>query len=79
MAANAPRTFEGAQVWDLMKRCGHQLRTVSGMAGARVIGIDLNVVLAMAAALRIDSWIVGEMAPDIEAAMIRGMNQNTEE
>jgi hypothetical protein len=74
MAANEPRTFEGAQVWDLMKRCGHQLRLASGMGGSRVLGIDMNAVMAMGAALHVDPWIVAEIAPDLETAMVRGMN-----
>jgi hypothetical protein len=63
-------------VWDVFLKCGHQLRIIAGMSGARVIGFDLGVVMAMATALHIDPWIVAELAPVIEAAAVRAMNED---
>ena len=68
---NAPRTYEGWQVWDLAGRLGGQIRAVPGV----VLGWDMSAALAMADALGIDPRAAVEFLPVIEAVMVRKLNE----
>jgi len=67
---NAPQTFEGWQVWDLVQRLGGQLR----VSGSAVIGWDMGAALQLGAALGISPIASAEMLPPIEAVMVRKIN-----
>ena len=71
---NAPRTYEGWQVWDLAGRLGGQIRAVPGV----VLGWDMSAALAMADALGIDPRAAVELLPVIEAVMVRKLNEQTD-
>ena len=71
---NRPQTEQGWQVWDLVGRLGGQLRVVPGA----VLGWDMGAALAMANALGIDALIAAELLPEIEAAMVRKLNEQME-
>lgn len=68
---NAPQTFEGLQVWDLAERMNGQLRAIQGA----VLGFDLGAGLALARALCVDPLAAAEMLPEVEAAMVRKLNE----
>ena len=68
---NQPLSFEGWQVWDLVGRLGGQLRVSPGA----VLGWDMGAALAMAQALGINTLIVAELLPEIEAVMVRKVNE----
>ena len=68
---NAPRTYEGWQVWDLVQRLGGQMR----MAGNAVIGWDMGAALQLGAVLGISPIAVAELLPPIEAVMVRKINE----
>ena len=68
---NAPQTFEGCQVWDLVQRLGGQLR----VAGSAVIGWDMNAALQLGAALGIAPRAIAELLPPVEAVMVRKINE----
>ena len=68
---NQPLSFEGWQVWDLVGRLGGQLRVAPGA----VLGWDMGAALAMAQALGINTLIVAELLPEIEAVMVRKVNE----
>ena len=70
---NRPETFEGWQVWDLVGRLGGQLRIIPGA----VIGWDMGAALALAAALGIEPMAAAELLPEIEAVMVRKLNEAT--
>ena len=70
-----PETPEGWQVWDLVLRLGGQLRMVSPAGGAMVLGWDMTAALAMARALGVDPLIAAECLPEIEAVMVRKINE----
>jgi len=63
-------TVEGWQVWDLTQRLGGQLRVAPGA----VIGWDMGAALALAQALGIPPLIAAELLPEIEAVMVRKLN-----
>lgn len=66
------QTVEGEAVWELIKRTTTQIRvTGNGL----VMGFDMAAVLAMAASLGIERFVVANMLPGIEAAMARKMNE----
>ena len=67
-------TPEGWQVWDLVGRLGGQLRVIPGA----VLGWDMGAALAMAQALGIDTLIAAELLPEIEAVMVRKLNEQME-
>lgn len=67
---NAPQTVEGAQAWAVIKTCGRQLR--AGFSGP--FALDFGAVLAMAEAMGAPRWMVAEVLPDVEAAIIAGIN-----
>jgi hypothetical protein len=66
-----PQTFEGWQVWDLVGRLGGQLRIIPGA----VIGWDMGAALALAGALGIEPLTAAELLPEIEAVMVRRLNE----
>ena len=68
---NRPETFDGWQVWDLALRLGGQLRVIPGA----VIGWDMGAALALAAALGIAPMAAAELLPEIEAVMVRKLNE----
>ncbi|PWE32781.1 hypothetical protein DDZ14_08525 [Maritimibacter sp. 55A14] len=68
---NAPRSFEGWQVWDLAQRLGGQVRATQGA----LIGFDMNAALAMGRALGVSGAAVAELLPVIEAAMVTKVNE----
>lgn len=45
------------------------------MGGATVLGWDMNAALAMARALGVDPLVAAECLPEIEAAMVRKLNE----
>jgi len=45
------------------------------MGGGAVIGWDMTAALAMARALGVDPLIAAECLPEIEAAMVRKLNE----
>ena len=45
------------------------------MGGATVLGWDMNAALAMARALGVDPLIAAECLPEIEAVMVRKLNE----
>ena len=71
---NRPQTPEGWQVWDLVGRLGGQLRVIPGA----VLGWDMGAAFAMARALGIDTLIAAELLPEIEAVMVRKLNEQME-
>jgi hypothetical protein len=71
---NQPQSVEGWQLWDLVGRLGGQIRVVPGA----VLGWDMGAALAMAHALGIDALITAELLPEIEAVMVRKLNEQME-
>ena len=68
---NAPLTYEGWQVWDLVQRLGGQLR----ITGTSVIGWDLGAALQLGTALGVPPKATAELLPPIEAVMVRKINE----
>jgi hypothetical protein len=68
---NQPLTYDGWQVWDLVGRLGGQLR----VAGKAVIGWDMNSALALASVLGVNPMVAAELLPEIEAVMVRRINE----
>ena len=68
---NQPQTFEGAQVWDLVGRLGGQLRATQ----QTILGWDMGAALAMAHALGINGLVAMELLPEIEAIMVKRVNE----
>jgi len=68
---NRPATLDGWQVWDLAVRLGGQLRVIPGA----VIGWDIGAALALASALGIAPAAAAELLPEIEAVMVRRLNE----
>jgi hypothetical protein len=68
---NQPLSVEGWQVWDLVGRLGGQLRVAPGA----VLGWDMGAALAMAQALGVNTLIAAELLPEIEAVMVRKVNE----
>ena len=58
-----------------MQRLTGQLRITTGMGGTMVVGWDMTAALAMARALGVDPLIAAECLPDIEAVMVRKLNE----
>ena len=57
-----------------MGRLGGQLRVIPGA----VIGWDMGAALTIAAALGIDLMAAAELLPEIEAVMVRRLNEAIE-
>ena len=68
---NLPRTLEGMQVWELVGKIGGQLRAIPGA----VLGWDMTAALALARALGVNTFIAADLLPEIEAVMVRKMNE----
>ena len=68
---NQPQTYDGWQVWDLVGRLGGQMR----VAGKAVIGWEMGAALALARALGVNLMVVAELLPDLEAVMVRRINE----
>ena len=68
-------TVEGWQVWDLTQRLGGQLRIAPGA----VIGWDMGAALSLAQALGVNPLITAELLPEIEAVMVRKLNEQMAE
>lgn len=71
MRLHAPHSVEGRQVWDLMLRCGRQIRAVPG----RVIGYDMAAVFMMGDAMGVPRAAVAEFLPRIEAVAMTAINE----
>mgnify|MGYP003626310148 FL=1 len=68
---NQPQTFEGVQVWDLVGRLGGQLRATQ----QTILGWDMGAALAMAQALGVNGLVAMELLPEIEAIMVKRVNE----
>jgi hypothetical protein len=68
---NRPQTFEGVQIWDLVGRLGGQLRATKQI----ILGWDMGAALAMARALGINGLVAMELLPQIEAVMVKKVNE----
>ena len=68
---NRPQTFEGVQIWDLVGRLGGQLRATRQI----ILGWDMGAALAMAHALGINGLVAMELLPEIEAVMVKKVNE----
>lgn len=66
-------------IWDLVLRLGGQMRLVGGFAGARVVGWDMAAALAMGAAMGLPQSLLVEVLPEIEAVMVRKINETAQE
>lgn len=55
----------------MVGRLGGQLRVIPGA----VLGWDMGAALALAYALGIETLIVAELLPEIEAVMVRKLNE----
>ena len=58
-------------MWDLVGRLGGQLRVIPGA----MLGWDMGAALMLAQALGIDPLITAELLPEIEAVMVRKLNE----
>ena len=58
-------------MWDLVGRLGGQLRVIPGA----VLGWDIGAALSLAQALGINPLIAAELLPEIEAVMVRKLNE----
>jgi hypothetical protein len=58
-------------VWDLVGRLGGQMR----VAGRAIIGWDMTAALALARALGVNPMVAAELLPDLEAVMVRRINE----
>ncbi|WP_426034928.1 DUF7697 family protein [Cypionkella sp. TWP1-2-1b2] len=58
-------------MWDLVGRLGGQMR----VAGRAIIGWDMSAALALARALGLNLMVVAELLPDLEAVMVRRINE----
>ena len=59
------------QIWDLVGRLGGQLRATQHA----ILGWDMGAALAMARALGVSSLVATEMLPEIEAVMVKKINE----
>ena len=58
-------------MWDLVSRLGGQLRVIPGA----VLGWDMGAALSLAQALGVNTLIAAELLPEIEAVMVRKLNE----
>jgi len=68
---NRPLTLEGMQVWELVGKLGGQLRAIPGV----ILGWDMTAALALARALGVSTFIAADLLPEIEAVMVRKLNE----
>ncbi|ARJ70317.1 hypothetical protein DRW48_14965 [Paracoccus suum] len=59
----------------MAQRLTGQLRIATGVGGATVLGWDMTAALAVARALGVDPLIAAECLPEIEAVMVRKLNE----
>ena len=59
------------QIWDLVGRLGGQLRATQQI----ILGWDMGAALAMARALGINGLVAMELLPEIEAVMVKKVNE----
>jgi hypothetical protein len=59
------------QIWDLVGRLGGQLRATKQI----ILGWDMGAALAMARALGINGLVAMELLPEIEAVMVKKVNE----
>ena len=59
------------QIWDLVGRLGGQLRATRQI----ILGWDMGAALAMARALGINGLVAMELLPEIEAVMVKKVNE----
>jgi pimeloyl-ACP methyl ester carboxylesterase len=59
------------QIWDLVGRLGGQLRATRQI----IVGWDMGAALAMARALGINGLVAMELLPEIEAVMVKKVNE----
>ncbi len=71
---NAPLTHEGWAIWDLASSLSGHL-TYAGMAGVPV-GINAQTLLAVAHARGLNTALVAEMLPAIDAAVIGAIRES---
>ena len=72
---NQPLSLDGWQIWDLVGRLGGQMRVV----GKAVLGWDIAAALALAHALGLNPMVVAEILPELEAVMVRRINEKIAE
>ena len=58
-------------MWDLVARLGGQMRVV----GKAVLGWDMAAAFALARALGLNPMVVAELLPELEAVMVRRINE----
>ena len=68
---NQPLTLDGWQVWDLSRRLDGQMR----VAGKAVLGRDMGAAMALSQALGLNPMVVAELLPELEAVMVRRINE----
>ena len=68
---NQPLSLDGWQVWDLVGRLGGQVR----VAGKAVLGWDMSAAMALAQALGLNPMVAAELLPELEAVMVRRINE----
>ena len=71
---NQPLSLDGWQVWDLVGRLGGQIR----VAGKAVLGWDMGAALALSEALAMNTMVAAELLPELEAVMVRRINEKIE-
>ncbi|MGL4963189.1 MAG: DUF7697 family protein [Inquilinus sp.] len=72
----APRTVEGAEAWDVLKRSQGQMRC-AGMAGA-VVGLDMPAALRLGEDLGYDRLSLAQLLPTAEPAAIEAINRQVQ-
>lgn len=68
---NAPKTVEGAAVWELFQSMTGQVRVSRGL----VIGVEMGTAFQIADALGVNKFALAELFPRIEAVIVRSMNE----
>jgi hypothetical protein len=58
----------------VIKTCARQLRT----GFARAYALDFGAVLSMAEAMGAPLWMVAELLPDVESALIAAMTKSSD-
>jgi hypothetical protein len=70
---HSPLTDGGWQAWDVLIRCGGQLRLAPN--ACVVIGVDLTAAIALATALGYDVRSIAELLPAAESGLIKALNE----
>ncbi|MBK8211711.1 MAG: hypothetical protein IPK78_18930 [Rhodospirillales bacterium] len=66
-------TDAGWQAWDVLSRCGGQLRLAPNASA--VIGLDLTAAITLGTALGYEARSVAELLPAGEAGLIKALNE----